>query len=177
MTNHISFFRNQAGRILALVLIAATYAASQLPKISNAEISELASQFQFQSIALPSKTSASQSNVYPVSPQLEHISAWISSLGASVAFDDLDNDGLANDLCWVDVRIKQVMITPVPGSSDRYPTQVLNPAPLYYDEATMAPMGCLPGDMNEDGYMDILVYYWGRPPIAFLSFAFSACIR
>ncbi len=32
----------------------------------------------------------------------------------------------------------------------------------------MAPMGCLPGDLNEDGRMDILVYYWGRPPIAFL---------
>ncbi len=29
-------------------------------------------------------------------------------------------------------------------------------------------MGCLPGDMNEDGLMDILVYYWGRSPIAFL---------
>ena len=29
-------------------------------------------------------------------------------------------------------------------------------------------MGCLPGDMNEDGRMDLLVYYWGRTPIAFL---------
>jgi hypothetical protein len=32
----------------------------------------------------------------------------------------------------------------------------------------MAPMGCLPGDFNEDGLADILVYYWGRTPIAFL---------
>jgi hypothetical protein len=29
-------------------------------------------------------------------------------------------------------------------------------------------MGCLPGDLNEDGFMDILVYYWGRTPVAFL---------
>jgi hypothetical protein len=29
-------------------------------------------------------------------------------------------------------------------------------------------MGCLPGDLNEDGHMDLLVYYWGRTPIAFL---------
>jgi hypothetical protein len=29
-------------------------------------------------------------------------------------------------------------------------------------------MGCLPGDLNEDGLMDVLVYYWGRTPVAFL---------
>lgn len=32
----------------------------------------------------------------------------------------------------------------------------------------MAPMGCLPADMNEDGAKDILVYYWGRTPVAFI---------
>ena len=37
-----------------------------------------------------------------------------------------------------------------------------------FDRDTMAPMGCLPGDMDEDGRMDLLVYYWGRSPIAFL---------
>src|SRR5262249_10132244 len=41
-------------------------------------------------------------------------------------------------------------------------------APLPYDPATMAPMGCLPGDLNEDGLADLLVYYWGRTPVAFL---------
>ena len=25
----------------------------------------------------------------------------------------------------------------------------------------MAPMGCLPGDFNEDGLQDVLAYYWG----------------
>jgi hypothetical protein len=29
-------------------------------------------------------------------------------------------------------------------------------------------MGCIPGDLNEDGLLDVLVYYWGRTPIAFL---------
>jgi hypothetical protein len=29
-------------------------------------------------------------------------------------------------------------------------------------------MGCLMADLNEDGLMDIVVYYWGRTPIAFL---------
>jgi len=32
----------------------------------------------------------------------------------------------------------------------------------------MAPMGARVGDFNEDGYADILVYYWGRSPILFL---------
>ena len=32
----------------------------------------------------------------------------------------------------------------------------------------MAPMGCLPLDANEDGLMDIVVYYWGRSPVVFL---------
>ena len=29
-------------------------------------------------------------------------------------------------------------------------------------------MGVVPGDFNEDGLMDILVYYWGRSPVIFL---------
>ncbi|NEO37673.1 MAG: CRTAC1 family protein [Moorea sp. SIOASIH] len=32
----------------------------------------------------------------------------------------------------------------------------------------MAPMGCLFHDFNEDGQTDVLVYYWGRTPVAFL---------
>jgi hypothetical protein len=32
----------------------------------------------------------------------------------------------------------------------------------------MAPMGCLPGDVDEDGATDLVVYYWGRTPVAFL---------
>jgi hypothetical protein len=29
-------------------------------------------------------------------------------------------------------------------------------------------MGCVPHDFNEDGQMDLLVYYWGRTPVAYL---------
>jgi hypothetical protein len=29
-------------------------------------------------------------------------------------------------------------------------------------------MGCLPADVNEDGRMDLVVYYWGRTPVVFL---------
>ena len=29
-------------------------------------------------------------------------------------------------------------------------------------------MGVLAGDFNEDGLLDLLVYYWGRTPVLFL---------
>jgi len=103
-----------------------------------------------------------------VHPSLERISAWVSSMGAAVTLADLDGDGLPNDLCYVDPRTDLVTIAPVPGTKDRYAPFVLNPAPLPCDAATTAPMGTLAGDFNEDGLMDLLVYYWGRTPVLFL---------
>ncbi len=85
-----------------------------------------------------------------------------------MALNDLDGDGLANDVCSVDTRLDQVLVQPAPRTGERYPLFALDPAPLPYNARTTAPMGCLPGDWNEDGRMDLLVYYWGRPPIAFL---------
>ena len=60
------------------------------------------------------------------------------------------------------------MVAPVPGTGARYRPFALDPCPLPYDPRTMAPMGCLPGDFNEDGRIDLLVYYWGRTPVVFL---------
>jgi hypothetical protein len=83
--------------------------------------------------------------------------------------NDLDGDGLANDLCLVDPRIDQVVITPTPGRGEhRYPPFALDPAPLPMNDV-MAPMGCAPGDFNEDGRMDLLVYMWGRTPVVYLA--------
>ena len=69
---------------------------------------------------------------------------------------------------YVDTRTDRVVVAPAPGTVGSYVPFTLDPGPLPYDPATMAPMGCLPGDLNEDGFMDVLVYYWGRTPIAFL---------
>jgi hypothetical protein len=38
-------------------------------------------------------------------------------------------------------------------------------------------MGCLPGDFNEDGLQDVLAYYWGRTPIAFIKRAHTLSSR
>src|SRR6185295_16385211 len=73
-----------------------------------------------------------------------------------------------NDLCSIDTRVDQALVEPAPGTGTRYAMFALDPAAVGYEARTTAPMGCLPGDWNEDGRMDLLVYYWGRPPIAFL---------
>jgi hypothetical protein len=85
-----------------------------------------------------------------------------------VALNDLDGDGLSNDFASVDTRTDRVVVGCVPGTGERFVTFELESAPLRVDHATMAPMGCLPGDFNEDGLTDVLVYYWGRSPIVYL---------
>src|SRR4029077_396311 len=77
-------------------------------------------------------------------------------------------DGLPNDIIYVDPRTDLVTVTPAPGTGDRYRPFALDVSPLPYDASTTAPMGTLAGDFNEDGLMDVLVYYWGRTPVLFL---------
>ena len=160
--------RNLLVKLTALALIGLFYWLSRQPGLSGAERGQLLARFRFSRRALPELPGTPGRTVRTVHPSLERIATWISSVGASVALNDLDGDGLPNDVCYVDTRSDRVIVAPVPGTSDRYPPFALDPAPLPFDPATMAPMGCLPGDLNEDGLMDVLVYYWGRPPIAFL---------
>ncbi len=158
----------QLPRLVAFVAIAATYSLARLPHLAAAERLDLSASFAFERYALPSLGHLPRESVRAVHPDLERISAWISSVGAAVALADLDGDGLPNDVCLVDTGIDQVVITSTPGSGMRYTPFALDPTALPYDELTMAPMGCIPGDLNEDGRNDLLVYYWGRTPIAFM---------
>jgi enediyne biosynthesis protein E4 len=161
------FARRHVKRVAACGLIFAFYLAARLPTISRVERARLASQFRFVEMPLPSVPGPEMRSVRPVNPSIQHIAGWISSVGAAVALADIDGDGLPNDLCYVDVRTDQVIVAPVPGTGARYRPFALDAGRLF-DRATMAPMGCLPGDVNEDGRMDLLVYYWGRTPLIFL---------
>lgn len=162
------FFRRNVKRAAACGLICALYLMARLPTISSTERARLASQFRFVETPLPVVPGPEIRMVRPVNPSIQHIAGWISTVGAGVALTDIDGDGLPNDLCYVDVRTDQVIVAPVPGTGYRYKPFALDPGARLFDRSTMAPMGCLPGDMNEDGRMDLLVYYWGRTPIAFL---------
>ena len=164
----LTLLRRQAPRLTALLVVLVLYGFTRLPKLPDAEREQMAARFSFAALPLPVLPDHTPKFVRDVHPSMAHISGWISSVGAAVALHDLDRDGLSNDVCYVDPRTDQVIIAPVPGTPSRYAPFALDPAPLPYDPATMAPMGCLPGDLNEDGAMDLLIYYWGRTPIAFL---------
>ncbi|HEX6747360.1 MAG TPA: CRTAC1 family protein [Longimicrobium sp.] len=168
MSGFLRYARRHARRAAALAVVAALYAAARLPTLSGGERAALAARFRFTAQALPELSGGPFRTARPVHPSLAHLRAWISSVGAAVALVDLDGDGLPNDVCHVDPRTDQAIVSPVPGTPRRYAPFALDPAPLAYSAATMAPMGCLPGDVDEDGAMDLVVYYWGRTPVAFL---------
>ncbi|HXT51656.1 MAG TPA: CRTAC1 family protein [Thermoanaerobaculia bacterium] len=162
------WLRRHAVRIAALLLVLVAYGFARLPHASETERQRLAARFAFTRLPLVEPPHAGEPRtVRPVHPSLREISGWISSVGAAVALADVDGDGLPNDSCLVDPRFDQAIVAPVPGTGERYAVFVLDPRPFTVD-ATMAPMGCLPGDFNEDGRTDFVVTYWGRPPLAFL---------
>lgn len=110
-------------------------------------------------------------SVRHVHPSLDRISAWISSVGAAATLADLDGDGLPNDVIHVDPRSDLVTIAPVPGTGERYKLFTLDKSAWQnggYDMATIAPMGSVAGDFNEDGSVDVVVYFWGRSPLVYL---------
>ncbi|MTE22488.1 RNA-binding protein [Streptomyces sp. TRM43335] len=145
-----------------------TFYAVRLPDTSAAETREMAENFSFESMSVAMPAGFEKKEIREVNKAYEHIDAWISSVGAGIAMNDVDGDGLANDLCVTDPRIDQVVVTPSPNREDAYPPFALDPAPLPVGD-TMAPMGCVPGDFDENGATDLLVYYWGRTPIVFLA--------
>lgn len=168
MIDPSGFLRRNAVRFTALALIGGLYGFARLPTLPAGERQALASRYAFARLPLATPPGDLNRSVREVHPDYRDIAGWISTVGAGVALNDIDGDGLPNDLCSVDPRVDQALVEPVPGTGARFPLFALDPAPLAYDARTTAPMGCLPGDWNEDGRMDLLVYYWGRPPIAFL---------
>ena len=142
-----------------------TYGLARIPTPGPAERADLARRFHFTAIRVPDLPGTPARTVRELHPSLLHVNAWFSAMGASVALNDLDGDGLPNDMCLVDPRSDKVIVMAVPGTGARY-------APFAVGDAeaapATAPTGCAPADMNEDGRVDLLVHYWGRTPIAFL---------
>ncbi|MFL6196664.1 MAG: CRTAC1 family protein [Thermoanaerobaculia bacterium] len=176
MEQEPGFFGRYGTRLVAVALIAGLYGFARQPTLPEGERQALASRFAFTRAPLAAPPGDLTRVVREVHPDYRDIASWISTVGAAVALNDLDGDGLPNDLCSVDTRVDQALVQPVPGTGDRFALFALDPAPLPYDRRTTAPMGCVPGDFNEDGAMDLVVYYWGRPPIAFLRRAGSEAL-
>jgi enediyne biosynthesis protein E4 len=167
MKQTVPWLRRNAARLFAIAVMAGLYLFAQLPTISASERAALAARFRFTAKPLPVPSAATYQTLRPVNPNLAHIASWISAVGAAVALADIDGDGLPNDACFVDTRTNRVIVAPVPGSGDRYAPFALDFSGFRYD-ATMAPMGCVPGNFTEGPQTELLVYFWGRTPVVFL---------
>jgi enediyne biosynthesis protein E4 len=158
--------RSAAVFLLAAVLVVTAGAATRRAGAEPAAGDTLVARFAFQVNDVNGDPARSRTE-RAVAPGIEHIRAWISAVGASVGLGDFDGDGVAGEACLVDPRDDSVTVRPV-LSPARFTPFALVAAGLVYDDATTAPMGCVPADLNEDGATDVLVYYWGRTPVAFL---------
>ncbi|MQA63427.1 MAG: hypothetical protein GEU86_18505 [Actinophytocola sp.] len=164
----LSLLRRAVVPTLCLVLCLVAGFLTIRPSQGEAAADEIAGGFGFDTVALNSAPRDAKS-LRDVQPGLERIRAWISAVGAAVAVTDLRGQGRAGDACLVDPRDDSATVFAVPGSGGtEYPRFTLEPDGLPYD-STMAPMGCVPADFDEDGSMDFLVYYWGRSPVLFLN--------
>ncbi|RSM47503.1 RNA-binding protein [Actinoplanes sp. ATCC 53533] len=168
MRRTVGLLRYHLAGVVALVLVTTLFLGARLPTSSAAESRDLADGYRFRAMSIALPGGHPQQTIRKVNQRYTDIDAWISSVGSGIAMNDIDGDGLANDLCVTDPRTDQVTVTPTPDSTDRYAPFVLRPDPLPMRVA-MAPMGCVPGDFNEDGRMDLLVYLWGRTPIVYLA--------
>jgi enediyne biosynthesis protein E4 len=160
--------RRWSPRTLAALAVCAAVVANLPDQLEAVQRSALAERFRFTALPFPDPAHARARSIREVNPSVRHIDAWISSVGAAVALNDLDGNGRDDDACLVDPRYDTVTVQPVPGTERRYAPRTLTPDPLPYDARTMAPMGCLPLEADGDGRMDVLVYYWGRTPVLLL---------
>lgn len=168
-TNSPPTVRRFTTPLVALAIVAFCFGMAQFPKSPPGDAAKLAAPFKFEQHSLAEVANhPPYASINDVHPSLKRIAAWVSTLGAAVTFADLDGDGLANDIINSDPRTRLVTVAPVPGTGDRYAPFALDAAPLPFNAKTTAPMGILAGDFNEDGRMDLMVYYWGRTPVIFL---------
>ena len=111
-----SAVRRYAARGVAIVILLFAYGLARIPTPGDAERAALAGRFHFTPIQIPDFPGTPPRTVRQLHPALSHVSAWFSSMGASVALNDLDGDGLPNDACLVDPRSDRVIVMPVPGT-------------------------------------------------------------
>jgi len=152
---------------LAVAMCVGVGLATRQPQASAGDLNRLAQRFSFAESDVNGEPPGARAE-RAVQPQLEHIRAWISAVGASAGLGDFDGDRLSNEACLVDPRDDSVSVLPVPGHPRPFVPFALVPHGVAYDARTTAPMGCVAADLNADGYTDVLVYFWGREPLAYL---------
>ena len=160
--------QHRARTFAALLLVVSLFVALRISlSVSQKEVRAAAARFAFSRSTLPEIPGPPVRDQRLVHPSLKRVSAFVSTVGAAVALNDLDGDGVSNDACYIDTRTDQIIITPVPKTGERYSPFALVQEP-FFDRDRMAPLGVLLSDVTEDGHVDVIVYYAGRTPLLFL---------
>ncbi len=160
--------QRRARTLTALLIVLGLFLALQWSlRVSKKEVRTAAARFAFSRSILPTLPGPPIRTQRLVHPSLKRISAFVSTVGAAIALNDLDGDGVSNDACYIDTLTDQIIITPVPGTGNRYSPFALTQEP-FFDRNRMAPLGVLLSDVTEDGHIDVIVYYAGRSPLLFL---------
>ncbi len=160
--------QHKARTLTALLLVIGLFVALRFSlKVSEEEVKAAATRFAFSRSTLPELSGPPIRTQRLVHPSLKRVSAFVSTVGAAVALNDMDGDGVSNDACYIDTQTDQIIITPVPGTGNRYsPFALIQES--FFDRDRMAPLGVLLSDITEDGHVDVIVYYAGRSPLLFL---------
>ncbi|HEX3252055.1 MAG TPA: VCBS repeat-containing protein, partial [Pyrinomonadaceae bacterium] len=160
--------QHSARTLAALLLVVGLFVALRFSlKVSEKEVRAAATRFAFSRTALPQLPGPPIRTQRLVHPSVKRVSAFVSTVGAAVALNDIDGDGVSNDACYIDTQTDQIIITPVPGTGNRYAPFALVQEP-FFDRDRMAPLGVVLSDVTEDGHVDVIVYYAGRTPLLFL---------
>lgn len=158
----VSRIRRCAAGALAMAACATGWRLTGPPGVSGAEG---VADFSFVARPLGPADQPGDRSLRPVAPGYRDVRAWVSSTGAGVALFDVDNAVVSDDVCLVDPRHDTVTVRPVPDTPHGYrPFTLAAPERGPYE----APTGCLPADLDQDGWQDLVVTYWGRSPSLFL---------
>ena len=160
--------QHKARTLTALLLVVGLFVAVRFSlSVSEKEVKAAATRFAFSRSTLPELPGPPIRTQRLVHPSLKRVSAFVSTVGAAVALNDMDGDGVSNDACYIDTKTDQIIVTPVPGTGNRYSPFALIQQP-FFDRDRMAPLGVLLSDVTEDGHVDVIVHYAGRSPLLFL---------
>lgn len=159
-----------SARVLGIVCCAVLGWASR-PESATLEAPDAQRRFRFEAHALLLPTHSSR--VREVHGALQRIAPWVSAFGAAAAIGDIDGDDHANDACAVDPRDDSVRLfigldrlVRTPGAAVR--RQKVDLPTTAPRSPPWAPMGCLMNDLDGDGRPDLVLYFWGRAPLALL---------
>ncbi|MCA9190720.1 MAG: CRTAC1 family protein [Planctomycetales bacterium] len=158
-------------KVLALILVVATASLNWPMKIDNQQLKRLADDFQFVRTTLNDVKALEVRNAEPLlAPRFRHFESYLLAfLPTGACFFDLDNDGRYDEACTTDGFSRKLRVHQLPIDDSKLSTIELPISHHTFGAAGVLPSGCLPGDFDNDGFTDLLVYFWGRTPVVYLN--------